>query len=225
MKLLLRRRKFLGILMVSWATLSCQGLTAGLNQNSSPKPQNTNSSALDSTPQKPPEQLWSILRQSKGNSHAILFRHAIAPGGGDPPQFQLNDCSTQRNLSEEGRKQAVKIGQELKRRKIPIAKVLSSQWCRCLETARLMELGEVQAYPPLNSFFSDRSRTTEQTTQLRSFLLQNHQERGVTILVTHQVNITALTDIFPQSGEGVVVEVDRDQQNIKVLGRLSPDFS
>ena len=222
MKVLLRRRKFLGILIVSWATLSCQGLTAEWNQNSSSKPQNVTSSALDSTPQKPPEQLWSILRQSKGNSHAILFRHAIAPGGGDPPEFQLNDCSTQRNLSEEGRKQAIKIGQELKRRKIPIAKVLSSQWCRCLETARLMELGEVQAYPPLNSFFSDRSRTDEQTAQLRSFLLKNHQETGVMILVTHQVNITALTDIFPQSGEGVVVRVDRDKPTIEVLGRLSP---
>jgi phosphohistidine phosphatase SixA len=195
---------------------------AGSNQKSASNPQKITSSALDSSTQEPPERLWSILRQSKGNSHAILFRHAIAPGGGDPPQFQLNDCSTQRNLSEEGRKQAAKIGQELKRRKIPIAKVLSSQWCRCLETARLMELGEVQAYPPLNSFFSDRSRTDEQTAQLRSFLLKNHQETGVMILVTHQVNITALTDIFPQSGEGVVVRVDRDKPTIEVLGRLSP---
>jgi phosphohistidine phosphatase SixA len=195
---------------------------AGSNQKSASNPQKITSSALDSSTQEPPEQLWSILRQSKGNSHAILFRHAIAPGGGDPPQFQLNDCSTQRNLSEEGRKQAAKIGQELKRRKIPIAKVLSSQWCRCLETARLMELGEVQAYPPLNSFFSDRSRTDQQTAQLRSFLLKNHQKTGVMILVTHQVNITALTDIFPQSGEGVVVRVDREKPSIEVLGRLSP---
>jgi phosphohistidine phosphatase SixA len=222
MKLLLRRRKFLGILIVSSATLSCEGLIAGLNKDSSPKPQNATSYALNSRTEKPPERLWSILQQSKGNSHAILFRHAIAPGGGDPPQFQLNDCSTQRNLSEEGRKQAAKIGQELKRQKIPIAQVLSSQWCRCLETARLMELGEVQAYPPLNSFFSDRSRTDEQTAQLRSFLLKNHQKTGVMILVTHQVNITALTDIFPQSGEGVVVRVDRDKPSIEVLGRLSP---
>jgi phosphohistidine phosphatase SixA len=195
---------------------------AGSNQKSASNPQKITSSALDSSTQEPPEQLWSILRQSKGNSHAILFRHTIAPGGGDPPEFQLNDCSTQRNLSEEGRKQAVQIGQELKHQKIPIAQVLSSQWCRCLETARLMELGEVQAYPPLNSFFSDRSRTDEQTAQLRSFLLKNHQETGVMILVTHQVNITALTDIFPQSGEGVVVRVDRDKPSIEVLGRLSP---
>ena len=85
-----------------------------------------------------------------------------------------------------------------------------------------MELGEVQAYTPLNSFFSDRSRTDEQTAQLRSFLLKNHQKTGVMILVTHQVNITALTDIFPQSGEGVVVRVDREKPSIEVLGRLSP---
>ena len=94
-------------------------------------------------------ELWETLKT--GNSVALM-RHATAPGTGDPPGFQVDDCSTQRNLDQEGREQARGIGERFRERGISKVKVYSSQWCRCLETARLLELGEVTELPDLNSF-------------------------------------------------------------------------
>ncbi len=105
---------------------------------------------------------WSVLR---GTGKVVLMRHAIAPGTGDPNEFRLDDCSTQRNLSAEGREQARQAGEQFRKRKIPIKQVLSSQWCRCLETAKLLNLGEVKPEPALNSFFRDYSTEDIQTAQ------------------------------------------------------------
>lgn len=166
-----------------------------------------------------PEQLWSLLQQAEDSSYAVLIRHATAPGTGDPPNFQLEDCSTQRNLSQAGRQQARRIGEAFRGRNIPVARILSSQWCRCLETAELMNLGEVEPFPPLNSFFGDRSTGDEQTKQLQQFLLANQDISGVIVLVSHQVNITALSDVVPQSGEAVVIQIGEEDQ-LTILGQL-----
>lgn len=135
---------------------------------------------------------------------AVLMRHAIAPGGGDPPGFRLDDCSTQRLLSEAGRAQSRAIGEALRARGIASARVLSSAWCRCLDTAEQLGLGPVTIEPILNSFFADRGTAEAQTAGLRG-LLRGWAEPRPLVLVTHQVNITALTGVFPGSGEMLLV--------------------
>jgi phosphohistidine phosphatase SixA len=145
--------------------------------------------------------LWDALRSG---THVALLRHAIAPGTGDPDNFTLGDCSTQRNLSEEGRAQAARIGARFRANRIETARVFSSQWCRCLETAKLLELGEVQELPLLNSFFADSDQRDPQTQALKTWLAEQEPQAPI-VLVTHQVNITALTGVYPNSGEMVVV--------------------
>ena len=160
--------------------------------------------------------LWTQLQ--KGDGYVVMMRHALAPGVGDPSNFRLNDCSTQRNLSAAGRQQAERIGKAFRDRKIPIASVRSSQWCRCLETAKLLNLKPVEAFPPLNSFFSNASTKKQQTEAVRRLVLASRTAQGVTILVTHQVNITALTNVVPASGESVVLRAKG--QTIEVVGQL-----
>jgi len=146
--------------------------------------------------------LWDLL---KSGNHFVLIRHALAPGGGDPTNFTVDDCSTQRNLSNEGRAQSVAIGELFRANGIASTRVLSSQWCRCLETARLMSLGEIEEFSTLNSFFQAYEREGLQTQLLNSWL--SKQDLSVpTVLVTHQVNITALTNAFPSSGEIILVK-------------------
>lgn len=149
----------------------------------------------------------------------VAMRHAIAPGTGDPANFKLGECSTQRNLSEQGRTQAKQIGAEFRKRNIKIARVLSSQWCRCLETAKLMDLGKVELFPAVNSFFSDSSKAARQTAIVRKLIVDNRNTKGAIIIVTHQVNITAITDIVPQSGEAVILKADR-QSKVQIVGRI-----
>ena len=149
--------------------------------------------------------------------HFALIRHALAPGFGDPENFRIGERKTQRNLSEEGRQQARKIGKLSKSHGIARADVYSSQWFRCLETAELLDLGEVQSLPVLNSFFQDFSKEAEQTTGVKNWLLQ-HEFSKPLILVTHQVNITALTGVYPASGEILIVKIDGD--SFQVLGRI-----
>jgi len=144
---------------------------------------------------------WNALR---AGGHIALLRHAIAPGNGDPPEFRLGDCQTQRNLSAQGRDQATRIGELFRAHGIQSAQVLSSQWCRCLETARLLGLGPVEERPFLNSFFNDYARREPQTRMLREWLDQQALSEPI-VLVTHQVNITALTGVYPGSGELVIV--------------------
>ena len=149
----------------------------------------------------------------------VLFRHALAPGGGDPAGWRLNDCSTQRNLSAEGRAQAQRIGEAFQLRNIDVGNVWSSQWCRTRETADLAFPGKRVDQPSFNSFFGTPAQGASQTQAARE-LLATHQGRGVTVIITHQVNITALTGIVPASGEGVVVAmIGRD---LKVLGQITP---
>ena len=161
--------------------------------------------------------LWEALRAP---GHFALMRHAIAPGTGDPAQFALGDCSTQRNLSDEGRRQARKIGAQFRANGIETADIFSSQWCRCRETAALLGLGPVVELPLLNSFFRDRARGELQTQMLLSWL--DDQDFGTpVVLVTHQVNITGLTNVYPRSGEVVILRLG-DGSEFKVLGTIAP---
>lgn len=144
---------------------------------------------------------WHALRSGA----AIVFlRHALAPGTGDPPGFRLDSCATQRNLSDAGRRQARRIGAHFRANGIDKASVLSSQWCRCLDTAALLDLGPVKPEPRLNSFFGNSGVAARQTDELRQWM-ENRPSDGPAVLVTHQVNITGLTSIVPSSGELVFV--------------------
>ena len=137
----------------------------------------------------------------------LIMRHALAPGTGDPAKFRLRECGTQRNLNDVGRDQARRTGARLRDLGVSVDRVLSSQWCRCLETARLLALGEVEEAPSLNSFFEDRGRAGEQTEATRALLLSLAASETA-MLVTHQVNITALLSVFPSSGELFAFEID-----------------
>lgn len=162
--------------------------------------------------------LWAKLAQG---GHVAMMRHAIAPGTGDPDNFVLDDCNTQRNLSSEGREQARAIGAAFRQRDVGVSAIYSSQWCRALDTARLLDLGEVEPLPALNSFFRQREQEAEQTQALEQRLLEMAADE-TWVLVTHQVNITALTGIFPRSGEIVVVRPDATTDSLTVVGRLMP---
>lgn len=148
-----------------------------------------------------PSPVWAALRTP---SHFAMIRHALAPGTFDPPGYRLDDCSTQRNLSAEGRTQATRIGEMFRANGIAAAKLYSSQWCRCLETARLMTLGNVTPEARLNSFAQNRERAEGQMAALRPWLSALDLTQP-TVLVTHQVVITALSGVFPGSGEIVVL--------------------
>lgn len=165
------------------------------------------------------EAAWSALRQG---GHIALVRHATAPGTGDPAGFRLEDCATQRNLSPAGRAQAKAIGANLRWHGVHVDRVYSSQWCRCLETARLLGLGEVVPLPSLNSFFERFEREAPQMAELRAWLADQPRQ-GALVLVTHQVVITALTGVVPRSGE-IVVARPIAGGGLALVGRIpAPD--
>ena len=147
--------------------------------------------------------LWQALRDG---GHLALMRHALAPGTGDPENFALDDCATQRNLSDEGQAQARRIGDRFRANGIAAASVYTSQWCRCRETAALLGLGAAHDLPALNSFFQRAGRRGPQTESLRRWIAAQALTGPPVVLVTHQVNITALTDRYAGSGEMVVVK-------------------
>lgn len=149
----------------------------------------------------------------------VLLRHANAPGGGDPPGMLIGDCSTQRNLDEVGRAQARRIGEVFRARNVVVGAVRSSQWCRTRDTADLAFPGQRRDEPAFNSFFSRRESEPEQTAAARR-VLARWTGPGVMVVVTHQVNITALTGVAPASGEGVVARVVAGQ--LQVLGQFAP---
>lgn len=159
---------------------------------------------------------WQAWR---GGKALLLMRHTLAPGTGDPAGFVLEDCSTQRNLNNEGRQQAKRWGQLLREKYSSDITVYSSQWCRCLETAQLLQLSQPLALPALNSFFAGRGDAAKQTKALlqQFSIIQTAQP---TVLVTHQVNFTALTGIFPRSGEAAIVALPLTQP-ASVLARLN----
>jgi len=160
---------------------------------------------------------WEALREGRA---VLMLRHALAPGTGDPGNFDVDDCATQRNLNDTGRQQARSWKPFLAEQGIDKARVFSSQWCRCLDTAREMDVGPVEEMMSLNSFFQNRGKADMQTEQ--TIAIVNEMEPGPpVVLVSHQVNITALTGIYPSSNEGVVIALPLSD-NPTILARVSP---
>jgi len=152
----------------------------------------------------------------------LLFRHALAPGGGDPPGFRFGDCASQRGLSDEGRAQARRLGESLRARLSPlglqVGAVWSSPWCRTRDTAALAFPGRaVVEQAAFGSTFGEPGREPAQTRAAQA-LLAAWRGPGLLVVLTHQVNITALSGVFPASGEGVAMRW-RDGQG-ELLGRL-----
>ena len=159
-------------------------------------------------PQGPTTADARFARLSEPGVVAIL-RHARAPGTGDPANFALDHCAAQRNLDAWGRAQAREIGAAIRAARATVDRVLTSQWCRCRDTARLLDLGPVEDLPALNSFFRTPARADRQTAALRQFLLGLPPGETV-ILVTHYVNIRALTGRSAASGEVLMLEIGGD---------------
>ena len=143
-----------------------------------------------------------------GPGRVLIVRHALAPGTGDPDNFRIDDCSTQRNLDARGRKQALAMGEWLRSQGVERALVFSSQWCRCKDTAELLKLGPVTELPALNSFYQRWEEQESKMRDLRRFLSEQPVGETLIVLVTHQVTITALTGVYPPSGTGVVLILD-----------------
>jgi phosphohistidine phosphatase SixA len=152
---------------------------------------------------------------------AIVFiRHALAPGTGDPVDFDVDDCATQRNLSAQGRQQSADIGNRLRELGFDGVPVYTSAWCRCRDTAELMASGPVEVQPLLNSFFATPSDGPQQLEQLADWLAT--VEKPV-VLVTHQVVITGMTNVYPTSGEMVIVNLE-DGGELQVIDTIETDI-
>jgi len=161
---------------------------------------------------------WQALNEG---GHVALLRHAAAPGGaGDPPGFRLEDCATQRNLSAEGRADAAAIGARLKARKIAFEKILTSPWCRCVDTAALLDMGAATTDPAFSNIvvLSDQRG---QIVKAGRKVISDWRGNGNLLVVTHGANISALTGISPGSGEMVVARIGADGAIVPV-GRIPP---
>jgi broad specificity phosphatase PhoE len=162
------------------------------------------------------EALWSLL---KGGGQVVLMRHAVTtPGVGDPEGMVLSDCATQRNLSEEGRAHAKQVGAAFRSRGVPVGQVLSSPWCRCLETARLVFGAEPQVSSALGNLFGRTDPQGRQLTQLRE-LVSRPPASGNLVMVSHGSTIHALTGVSPAPTEMVVL-TPRGGGKFVVAGRL-----
>ena len=164
-----------------------------------------------------------LIKQIKSGGHVLMIRHAYAPGTGDPAHFKIGDCSTQRNLDDRGRSQARTIGDWLRSKGIKNAKVYSSQWCRCLETAALLNFGSVSELSALNSFYELPQNREPNIKALRSFIANLDETGDLIILVTHFVTILEIAGEGVSSGEGVVLKL-RGGGAYDVLDRLSFGF-
>ena len=137
------------------------------------------------------------------SANVIFMRHALAPGFGDPHNFVKEDCSTQRNLNNKGRLQAQLIGDYLKKSNLLFSEILTSEWCRCIDTAKELDIGQWETFSGLNSFFEGHEKKDTVMAKLRK-KLASLKASDLVLFVTHQVVITELTDEVPRSGEMVL---------------------
>ena len=160
----------------------------------------------------------TVVSLLKEEGKIVFIRHSIAPGGGDPENFSLKDCSTQRNLSKKGIEQSKQIGEFFKKNKVIISKVLSSQWCRCKDTA-FHAFGKYKEFFALNSTFQMKfsGNSKKQAEALKNFV-KKWDGKGNIIFVTHYVIILKHTNYAPSSGELVITD-----KNFNVLSTLRTD--
>lgn len=146
------------------------------------------------------------------SANVIFIRHALAPGFGDPPDFTKVDCSTQRNLNNKGRLQAQLIGDYLKKSNLLFSEILTSEWCRCIDTAKELDIGQWETFSGLNSFFEGHEKKDIVMAKLRR-KLASLKPSDLVLFVTHQVVITELTDEVPRSGEMVLFNTITKQKS------------
>ena len=162
---------------------------------------------------------WAALR---AGGHVALIRHASTePGLGDPPGYRLDDCATQRNLSVAGREESRRLGERFRREGVVVERVFNSPWCRCRDTA-MEAFGRAEDWEALSSFFDRREREPELTERVRNRIgtYSTRRPRGTIVMVTHHVNIAALTQQAVGTGEVVVVRPD-GCCGLKVVGRIA----
>ena len=177
--------------------------------------------ALAQAPRGDADAALDALRNARGGL-VVAMRHALAPGTFDPPGFRPGVCSTQRNLSDEGREQARRIGAWYRERGLVPTAVRSSEWCRCLDTARLA-FGSAAPWPALNSFIRDRDAEAAQTRTLRAELARRSQAdvAGFEVWVTHQVNISALAGSYTGSGEALLLRHEAGRAEPRIVASLT----
>jgi phosphohistidine phosphatase SixA len=161
---------------------------------------------------------WAALRQG---GHVAVIRHGNAPPGrgGDPPGFKLEDCATPRNLDEAGREQARALGKAFRERGVTVDAVRSSPWCRCVDTARLMAVGEVETSWAL---VPDLGSSTPRLTRLKE-IVSGWRGPGTLVLITHALTVRPLVGILPEQAETIVLKPDPDSpQGGTVVGRIAP---
>ena len=160
-----------------------------------------------------------LINQLEEGGKLIFIRHAYAPGSGDPDNFNLNDCSTQRNLSKEGQRQAEYIGEFFRNNKVKIDKVLSSEWCRCKETAKIA-FKNFSTNSFLNSFYSFKfaKNKDKQVKALKEYIKKFKSDKNL-VLVTHYVLISEILNYGPSSGEIVV-----SNKNLNIIGSLEINY-
>ena len=166
----------------------------------------------------------SLANDLQDGQHVLLMRHADAPGYGDPAGYVISQCSTQRNLGDYGKKQAKAIGTWLSSQGIQKADVFSSPWCRCLDTANLLNKGPIKIEPSLGSFFDNMSLEKRQTKELEAFIKSElaKPSKAPLILVTHHVNIQAYTGKVVGVGDMVLVRVNKNGEHLSHIIYPSP---
>ena len=161
----------------------------------------------------------NLINQLQNGGKLIFIRHAYAPGSGDPNNFNLNDCSTQRNLSDDGRQQAKYIGNFFRKNKIKIEKVISSEWCRCKETAKIA-FKDFTTDSFLNSFYSMKyAKNKDKQIEALNSYVKNFKSNKNLILITHYVVISEVLNYGPSSGEIVVSD-----KNFNIIGSLEINY-
>ena len=165
------------------------------------------------------ERLWTLLA---GGGQVIMIRHAVTtPGVGDPPTMRLGDCASQRNLTDEGRAHARRVGEAFRARRIPVARVRSSPWCRCLETAKLAfgTFATAETWAPLGNLYG-RPELRDGQVKAMTATLGERRAGGNLVLVSHGSTISAVTGINPDTTEMVIV-TPQSNGGFAVAGRLS----
>ena len=161
----------------------------------------------------------NLINQLEDGGKLIFIRHAYAPGNGDPNNFNLNDCSTQRNLNSLGRKQAKDIGEFFRENKINIYKVLSSEWCRCKETADIA-FKDYSTNSFLNSFYSSKyAKNKDKQIDALNNYVKKFNNNGNLIFVTHYVLISEVLNYGASSGEIVISD-----KNFNIVGTVEIDY-
>ena len=168
---------------------------------------NLNSNALSSE---------RVLGHLEDGKKIIFIRHAIAPGNGDPKNFDIKDCSTQRNLDQNGIRQSKRIATFFEKNKIEIDEVLSSEWCRCKDTAKIA-FKKFETFDALNSFYDERfaSNKDKQIKDLKNYIKNWNSDKNL-VLVTHFVVISSILKTSSSSGEIIISD-----KNYNILGSIN----